>query len=347
MLRLAITYYPTLLASKNRFLSDLYFVLTKRFTTEHNAVLRGRVAYYRSLKDINSSCALLRRNTHRLEKGLIMRPRRSVFAESFIRETVECYKNAVASPRLAESEKKWATDVLNEYFGVVGPNDAVDLARAVFDKVKIQTVNRRDEESLFPDTDAGFTPYSYNQLPMSKVSVEDLENLLVRRRSVRWYKNESVPVELVQKAANLASLAPSACNRQPYRFLFCGDKKRTVDIANCAGGTSGFSENLPAIIVVIGDLSAYALERDRHLIYIDASLAAMQMMLALETLGLQSCPINWPEVDSSENKIRQIVNLKDFERVVMLLAVGYADGEGGIPYSQKKMHSHILEVMGI
>ena len=108
-------------------------------------------------------------------------------------------------------------------------------------------------------------------------------------------------------------------------------------------GIKGFAENLSAIITIVGDLSAYPFERDRHLIYIDRYLAAMQLMLALETLGLSTCSINWPEVDANERKIRKVIKLKDYERVIMLLAVGYADSSGGIPYSQKKENQLILE----
>lgn len=69
----------------------------------------------------------------------------------------------------------------------------------------------------------------------------------------------------------------------------------------------------------------------------------MQLMLALETLGLSSCSINWPDVNSSERKIRRIIKLKGHERIIMLMAVGYADMNGGIPFSQKKMNEQILE----
>ena len=53
------------------------------------------------------------------------------------------------------------------------------------------------------------------------------------------------------------------------------------------------------IIVIVGELDAYEYDRDRHLIYIDGSLAAMTFMLALETLGLSSCPINWSGVEGA------------------------------------------------
>lgn len=331
------------IASQSKLLSNLYFFFSSAFSNEHKAVLSGIVAYNKYLDDIGVSCPLLRRNTHRLEKGLVMRPRRSVFAEGFIQETVECYQNAIFSPLIAKNEIKWATDVLDEYFRVVGSTKVTERARLIYERARKDVYSEVDIASLIPTEKLNFKPYTYNQLPTSKITIDQLEKLFLKRRSVRWYRDEPVPKELVQRAANLASLAPSACNRQPYRFIFSNDKNKAISIARCAGGTVGFAENLPAIIAIVGDLSAYPYERDRHLIYVDGSLGAMQLMLALETLGLSSCSINWPEVASSERKIRKIIHLKAYERVVMLLAVGYADVEGGIPFSQKKVNELILE----
>src|SRR5690554_6681451 len=333
----------TAICSHSRLSASFYYFMNGDFANEHIAVLKGRRAYHESLKDIGESCALLRRNTHRLEKGLIMKPRREVFAEGFIGETVNCYKNAIQSTKLSESEKKWATDVLDEYFAIVGSTKEIDKAKSMYLSARMEVNASCQVGGALSCQGGQFKPYSYQALPETRIHFDELQELFIRRRSVRWYQDKHVPLELVQRAANIASLAPSACNRQPYRFAFCNDKQKAVEIAKCAGGTSGFAENLPSIIAIVGDLSAYPYERDRHLIYIDGSLAAMQLMLALETLGLSSCSINWPEVDSSERKLRNIISLKDYERVVMLLAVGYADEQGGIPYSQKKMNNLILE----
>jgi nitroreductase len=330
-------------APRHKLLSGFYYFVVSGFSNEHQAVLKGRKAYYESLKDIGETCALLRRNIHRLEKGLIMQPRRDVFAEGFIHETVDCYKDAIVSHKLADSEKKWAKDVLDEYFNVAGSTSTIDTARLTHHETRKFTLASYETKAPLLDDTGLFKPYKYNKLPENKVSFENLKDLFLRRRSVRWYRSKEVPLELVQKAANIASYAPSACNRQPYKFFFCNDKPKTVAIARCAGGTVGFAENLPSIIAVVGDLSAYPHERDRHLIYIDGSLASMQLMLALEALGLSSCAINWPEVNKSEKEIRHIIDLKDYERVVMLIAVGYADEDGGIPYSQKKQDNLILK----
>ena len=317
--------------SSNGFLASLYFSLfSRRFYGEHQAVLRGRLRYYEDLKGSGKSSPLLRRNIHRLEKGLIMKPQRPVFAEGFILETVQAFDRARATPEYSVEELRWAADVLEAYFSVVSDTTVIQRARLAFAGGG-ETVAAPDD-----GRQRGSKPYPRSNSPAPAVSFEDLHNIFVRRRSVRWYLQEQVPAELIYKAIDAAAQAPSACNRQPFRFIVSTQQEWASRIAECAGGTAGYSQQLPAIIVVVGDLSAYPLERDRHLIYIDASLATMQLMLAAETLGLSTCPINWPDVDSAEQRIRELLKLPPHERVIMLVAIGYGDPESGVAYSQKK-----------
>jgi nitroreductase len=331
-----VSYATISAAGRSRVLSDIYYLLKSDFSSEHNAVLNGRRAYYQQLEDIGASCALLRRNTHRLEKGLIMKPRRAVFAEGIIVETIECYKDAMQNGQLDIGEAKWATDVLGEYFSVVEGTPIIDAARQEFEQSRASFLPATEVDDEFGIGREDFIPYAHDNLPENDISFDQLRKLFVRRRSVRWYQDKKVPRELVEKAVASASLAPSACNRQPYRFHYCDRPGKIAKIAGSAGGANGFADNLPAIIAIVGDLSSYPKERDRHLIYVDGSLAAMQLMLALQTLGLASCSINWPDARKNELRIRKVIDLKDYERVVMLMAVGYADDAGGIPYSQKK-----------
>jgi len=310
----------------NRFMGSVYYaMLSRQFDREHQAVLAGKVAYEKGVKQIGGSSTLLRRNIHRLEKGLIMEPRREIFAEKFIGETVNIYQRAMNQGGLQSDEKKWFTDVLAEYFSVVKETDLISKAKQVFQ----QSLVVSDEEKKF-------IPYFFDELPDTDVQYDELNKLFIKRRSVRWYQDKGVPMKMIEKAVNIATLAPSACNRQPYSFYVSETKLKAVELAKCAGGTLGWSENIPCTIVIVGDLSAYPGERDRHLIYIDGSLAAMQLMLALETLGLSTCAINWPDVKIAEQKMEKLLGLKPYESPVMLLSVGYAKEKGGIPYSQKK-----------
>jgi len=317
--------------SSNGFLASLYyFLFSRQFYSEHRAVLRGRVKYHTDLRGGGTSSPQLRRNTHRLEKGLIMKPRRPVFAEGFILETVQACNRARGTPEYSAEELQWASDVLEEYFSVVSDTAVIKKARLAF--------AAPGNSPAAPDDGRQHRskPYPRCNSPAPAVTFEDLHRLYVRRRSVRWYLQKPVPVELIYKAIEAAAQAPSACNRQAFRFIVTTEPQWVSRIAECPGGAAGFAQQLPAIIVVVGDLSAYPFERDRHLIYIDASLANMQLMLAAETLGLATCPINWPDVDSAEQRIRELLKLPAHERVIMLMAIGYGDPASGVPYSQKK-----------
>lgn len=323
--------------SKYRITSSFYyFFMNKSFMREHQAVLKGRIKYYQSLENIEDSCVLLRRNIHRLEKGLIMQPRRDVFGKAFIGETVDAFVLYVKQSALKNSEGDWFNDVLSKYFEIVGSEPEIDKARKKYEKVCHDNKILNKEKNI---------PYCCRDIKKSDISFDQLELLFKQRRSVRWYKEQPVDINLINKAVDIATQAPSACNRQPFKFHTVIDKDKVKKVADCAMGTVGFSHNLQTIIAVVGDLSSYPAERDRHVIYIDASLVTMQLMLALETLGLSTCAINWPDIESREKMLESLLSLGKHERTIMLLAVGYADPDGGIPYSQKKDSSDLIKVV--
>ncbi|MBO2640740.1 nitroreductase family protein [Shewanella algae] len=254
-----------------------------------------------------------------------MQPRKKIFAEAYIIECVGLFKDATKNGCICDEEYKWALDVLTLYFSVVGNTKRISQARNEFNSIKIGI-----------NSDKKYIPYKRAECIKSDVSYEELMQLAQQRRSVRWYKNEIVPDQKINMAIELAKTAPSACNRQPFEFLVINDKEIAPKITSLANGTTGFSEQVPCVVLMIGDLSCYATEADRHVIYIDSALASMQFMLALETLGLSSCPINWPEIESNEIALRKEVSLPEYKRVVMMISVGFADEESYIPYSSKK-----------
>jgi nitroreductase len=108
------------------------------------------------------------------------------------------------------------------------------------------------------------------------------------------------------------------------------------DLSTYPLGTAGFAENIPMICAITGDLSAYFYERDRHSIYVDGCLSAMLFMLALESVGLASCPLNWQEINRLDRKLEKRIQLPPYERAIMFMAIGYADPEGLVAKSEKK-----------
>lgn len=321
-------------AIKSPFRSSFYYFLFNRnFGREHQSVLYGKYIHLKGKNKGSGLDATLRRNIHRLEKGLIMSNPRNTFAESYITETVDAYAKFSANAH-DSATIKWATDVLNQYF------KSVDHCGKIVKAFEIYKDVRKNIE--FQDAETPFIPYQRTNGTKSNVSYEEFYQLTRQRRSVRWYKNEKPPLELIEKAISAALQSPSACNRQPFRFHIINERVKLNELINLPMGADTFAHNIPMIAILIGDLSAYFDERDRHLIYIDGGLAVMSLILALETLGLSSCTINWPDIELREKKLSQSLNLTPYERCIMFISIGYALPEGKIPYSQKKMVREIL-----
>jgi nitroreductase len=316
-------------SSGDRLSSAYYAFVNAAFRREHRGVLGGQARYHARVKAVGGSSWVLRRNVHRLEKGIIMRPRRSVFARDYIEQTVQSYAALTGlsgDMSIDPGELQWARDVLTEFFSITGPDPSLDRARARFTTiVSTQYQGTR------------MVPYAKSEAVKASVSYEEFLKLCQQRRSVRWYQNRPVPRELIDQAIRAAAQAASACNRQPFTFRVFDDPDLVQQVAAIPGGTAGFRQQFPAIVVIVGDLSAFFDERDRHLIYIDGSLAAMSFTLALETLGVSSCLINWPDTAGQDRLMARLLRLERWERVVMLCSVGYADPEGMIPFSQKKL----------
>lgn len=309
--------------SHSRILTTLYFAISPSYHREQRALVSGILTHMRDLKQ-EASFFLLRRNIHRIEKGLVMRHRRPLFAINYIGETVEyyvkCLKNCADGS--ASGEFGWATDVLNQYFASVENHPYVNKARASFLKVA-------------PTVSGTAVPYKRGVV-QSSVSYEDLMALAYQRKSVRTFLEKPVPRELIDQAFEIASRAPSSCNRQPVHYRIYDKGPLFREMVQLPLGAAAFADNIPTICALTGDMSAYFYERDRHSIYIDGSLSAMLFMLALETVGLASCPLNWAEINTLDRRFEKLAGLPPHERAIMFIAIGYPDPEGKVAFSGKK-----------
>lgn len=279
-----------------------------------------------------SQRAQLRRNIHRIEKGLIMRPLKNVFAESYIDETIELY-NIVSKSNISNDESAWFDDVLTQYFNLVDKTEIIQLAYSKFDR---KTVIIEGPQCI---------PYPVSQRLMSTITFDDFSTLVKQRRSVRFFKKDKPQMLDIQECINISSQAPSACNRQPFRVIYTDKTDLTKKIASCAGGTSGYADNIPSIMTIVGNLEYFNNPFDRHVPYIDSSLFVMQLLLSLEIKNLSTCVINWPDYKAADEDIRKIIDIKQTERVMMLIAVGCAEQESHIPFSHKKNYTDLLKVL--
>jgi nitroreductase len=300
------------------------------FDREITAMNAGIRSYMYEARNAGSR-ALLRRNIHRLEKGLIMQPRRDLFAVDYVAETVDALARRLHRAEACPAELAWATDVLRTYFEVTRDDETIRRARARFTGLV----------PCLPEP-TNSLPYARGPMGSHGISFEQLQALALHRRSVRWFLPMPVPRELIEKAMLVAREAPSACNRQPFVFRAFDQPARVRQLAKIPMGATGFAHQIPLLIVVVGQQRNFFDPRDRHLIYIDGALAGMSFVLALETLGLSSCVLNWPDIADREAAMREALNLEPDERPVFLIAVGYPDPQALVARSTKRPIPELL-----
>lgn len=273
----------------------------------------------------------LRRNIHRLEKGLIHKKKKPVYAQDYILETIFAYHYCKSNGLMDAETKKWVEAVLAAYFSIVEK-------RAPMISDAWTYYCGLSPENKAPDN----LPYSITKRPELSITYDQFKDLCLRRRSVRHYQDRKVEPEIVKKAMEAAAQAPSACNRQAFQYLFYNEADMVKRLVEIPGGIANYT--LPSVIVMVADYSAYADERDIKNPIIDISLAAMTFQFALETLGLSSVFINWSCLAPFDEKLRTIISLKPYESVVAMMGVGYPDGEAVIPFSAKKTADMLLKV---
>ena len=158
--------------------------------------------------------------------------------------------------------------------------------------------------------------------------MSDYFDLVRRRESCRNFNpDRAVEKEKLQKCAEAAWLAPSACNGQPWRYLIVTNKELCEQLKPLMMefGQNKFLSNCPAFAVVLEENTVMKVSlsekfKDQNFAPIDVGLSCSQFCYAATEQGLSTCIIGW----HNEPKIRALFGLNKSTRVRLVIAVGYA-----------------------
>lgn len=173
--------------------------------------------------------------------------------------------------------------------------------------------------------------------PFSEEEMKTVNKLLFERRSIRQWKAEPVPEELVRKILYAGLMAPQGCNLGSIRFLILRspEEKKLV--------TSDIPVDNAIIIVVCQDMRLYkVLNYDKYVpqnIYYDAAAAADHICLMAHALGLGAVWLTHGE--ESTKRIREYFNLPDYIETRLHIAVGWPD-EAPIKSQRMKLDEVII-----
>ena len=155
---------------------------------------------------------------------------------------------------------------------------------------------------------------------MGKTAFLDLAE---KRRSVRAYKPDDVPEELLQTVLEAGRLAPSACNKQPWRFIVV--RSETGRRALGAAYAREWFWKAPLVIAVcILPKEAWTRSHDgKNYAMADGALAMDHLQLAAAELGLGTCWIGAFDPAAA----REILGLPDGVEIVGMTPLGFPDVE--------------------
>lgn len=158
-----------------------------------------------------------------------------------------------------------------------------------------------------------------------------LENMK-ERRSVRSYKNDPVPGELIDKVIEAGLCAASGMNRQSAIIVNVKNKElrdRLMRMNASIMGREGSDPfyGAPNVLIVLAD-------KNMPTYVYDGSLVMGNMMLEAHNLGLGSCWVHRAkeEFESKEGKeiLRSLGIGENYEGIGHLI-LGYTDGEYPAP----------------
>lgn len=166
-----------------------------------------------------------------------------------------------------------------------------------------------------------------------------LLKVLLDRKSVRKFKPTQVSREAVEQIVRTGQRAPTACRVEAYSFILVSDLEKRKQIVGATVGhepTRRFMEEALVWIMICTDfarqikfLEMQGLKNEFSEVskfmlgIIDAALAAENMVIAAEALGLGSCFVG--SIWTAPKGVAEILNLPENVLPVVLLCIGHPD----------------------
>lgn len=158
---------------------------------------------------------------------------------------------------------------------------------------------------------------------------------LKTRRSIRKYKEEKLPRELLEEIVEIARYAPTWKNSQTPGYIVVESPELREEIAaNCVAGHANNARmirNAPALVVLtyVSGVAGYnpdgsfTTSRGEAWECFDAGIACQTFCLAAWEKGLGTCIMGIFE----EEKVAKTIGLPEGKRIGALIALGWPDEE--------------------
>ena len=163
-----------------------------------------------------------------------------------------------------------------------------------------------------------------------------LEQML-RRRSVRTYTGEKVPMEKLNRIIEAGLAAPSSRGRGSCELIVIRDRQMLLTLSGCRMGSARMLAGADCCIAVLGN------EEVSDVWVEDCAIALAQMHLMADAEGVGSCIIQGrlreanPSGLTTEDYARAFLKFPSTYRLLGFLSLGMPDGHPE-PHKEEDLH---------
>lgn len=156
-------------------------------------------------------------------------------------------------------------------------------------------------------------------LKFGRIKME-FSDVIKNRISIRKFTKQPVEKEKIDSLLKTMAVAPSASNRQKWKFVAVTDKE-TLEKLTVAAESRPPVSLAPLVFCICSTENIEVNDSGLNRGTIDGSIASTYLHLATTDLGLGAC---W--VGSFDQKLAaQAIGLPDYAKIISLFAIGYAD----------------------
>jgi nitroreductase len=148
----------------------------------------------------------------------------------------------------------------------------------------------------------------------------DVYEAISRRKSVRSFREEEIAEEVISRLFGAARLAPSASNRQEWRFVAVRDPALRRRLSRAARGQAHVAQ-AAVVVACCAETDGHVMSCGQACYPIDVAIAVDHLTLCATAEGLGSCWIG----AFQEDEVKEILGIPARIRVVALLALGHPE----------------------
>ena len=270
---------------------------------------------------------------HVLEKGMGLKNSRKGYGKEKARALID-----VMLSYAKEYDKK--TFAYNESLAIL--NCYFELMKEQKESISelLEAADPLFTTNEFSNYSAGFK--TINMAELMQDSQFDVESFFSSRHSIRSYSKEEISAEELNRAIELANMAPSACNRQPVHLYFTSTQSKAYQFEKLIGGSIGFEGETPYYFCVTVDRLYFSVEESLQW-YVNGGIYLAFLSLALHGLGIGSIILQWRFGTKIEETAKEFLGIPNNEAIVALVGCGkYLDGDSKCIEAQRKSVSDTL-----